>query len=167
MQTRTGRLSGEGAGLGLIAGVILAVAEMIVSAIMGSSAVLPLRLFGSVLLGRSALTDISAGTAILVGVVVHLALSAAFGALYGLLSTRVSDRTRTSSGREAGLGMLYGAALWLINFQIIARLFYPWMLLTPQFTQLVLHAVFYGLPLGLMFASEERRRVPHQVPRAV
>jgi hypothetical protein len=33
----------------------------------------------------------------------------------------------------AGLGLLLGAMIWLVNFQIIARILYPWLLMTPQF----------------------------------
>ena len=88
---------------------------------------------------------------------VHLALSALLGLIYGLVNARLSPETETRWARQAGLGLLFGALVWLVNFQVVARLLYPWFLTTPQSVQLLLHALFFGLPLGLMYAAAERR----------
>lgn len=154
----------EGLGFGVIAGIIFAVMEMAGSALMGNPLLMPIRMFASVVLGQSALDTDPLGTVVVVGTIAHLALSAAFGLIYGFVNARFSPTTETSWARQTGLGLLFGVALWLINFQIIARFLYPWFLEAPQFLQMAMHAIFFGLPLGLMYAAAERR-VQH-VPRA-
>lgn len=155
----TGQALSLGAGFGLVAGFIFAVVEIIASVAMGGPALMPVRMFASVVLGQGALTGaLSLGWVIVVGLVVHFALSALFGLIYGALESRMGVEGRTSWGRQSALGLLFGAAVWLVNFQIIARLIYPWFLAAPQFLQLMLHAVAFGLPLGLMFAAFERQR---------
>lgn len=153
----TARSVKEGIGYGLIAGVIFALMEVIASTIMGNPAITPFRLFASVLVGSEALTEMEAGNALLLGSVVHLVLSAAFGLVYGLIGASLTRRAQVWFGAQAGLGIAFGLALWLINFQLIARAAYPWFLETPQLMQALIHALFYGLPLGLMYAASERR----------
>lgn len=160
----------EGAGLGLIAGLLFAIVEMLASAAMGAPAWMPLRMFASVVLGQDALTTTSLGTAVVVGTITHLVLAALFGFIYGLLCSGLSSESRTNTARQSALGLLFGTALWLVNFQIIARLAYPWFLDTNQVAQWLMHALAYGLPLGLMLAGSERRvlRVrPAATPRTV
>lgn len=41
-------------------------------------------------------------------------------------NARLSTQTQTRWGRQVGLGLVFGAMPWLVNFQIVARLFYPW-----------------------------------------
>lgn len=159
MATSTRRGIREGIGFGLIAGIIFAAMEVAGAALMGNPPLMPLRMFASVVLGQAALETVSTGTALLVGSVVHLVLSALFGVVYGLVNSRLSAETRTGWARQAGIGLLFGVLIWLVNFQVIARAFYPWFLTTPQFLQMLMHAVFFGLPLGLMYAAAERRVV--------
>ena len=87
-------------------------------------------------------------------------LSAAFGLIYCLITARTSETTKRSWGTQAGIGALYGMALWLVNFQIVARIAYPWFLDAPQTAQAMLHALFFGLPLGLAYAGAGRRLRP-------
>lgn len=165
MATEIRRSAANGAGCGLLAGVVFGVMEILGAAVTGMPPLQPLRMFASVLLGEDALRATPMGLAALIGIVVHLALSAAFGVIYGLVNGALSARLRTSFARESVLGLLYGLALWIVNFQIIARIGYPWFLETPQFLQAVMHAVFYGLPLALMYVAGERRvRVLRPVP---
>lgn len=154
----------EGITAGIIAGMVFAMMEIVGAAMMGNPPLMPVRMFASVVLGQEAMQD-SLGTALIVGTVAHLALSAVFGVVYGLLAARASEATRTSFGRQAGLGILFGLAVWLVNFQIVARVLYPWFLGTPQFLQAMMHGLFFGLPLALLWAAAERRGHVH-VPAA-
>jgi hypothetical protein len=148
----------EGLLYGLVAGAIFAVAEIAAAAMMGDPALMPIRMFASILLGEAALAEVTLGAAVVVGLLVHFVLSAIFGVTYGAIVNGVlSPTTRGSMGAQTAIGLGFGAVLWLVNFQIIGRLLFPWFLMAPQFAQLVLHAVFFGLPLGLMFAASERR----------
>jgi hypothetical protein len=69
-------------------------------------------------------------------------------------------RTQTSGWSQAAIGIIYGVALHVVNFHVIARAAYPWFLDANQYMQLVMHALAYGLPLGLLYALAERRAHP-------
>jgi hypothetical protein len=146
----------EGLGFGIVAGVVFGVVEMAGAAMMGDSPLMPLRMFASVVLGEPALTSPDIGTVVGIGTVAHLVLSAIFGLVYGLFAANTSLETQTGWGRQAVLGLLFGVVLWFANFQIIARVLYPWFLQAPQFLQMAMHAMFFGLPLSLMYARAER-----------
>jgi phage shock protein PspC (stress-responsive transcriptional regulator) len=154
----------EGITAGIIAGIVFATMEIVGAVMMGNPALMPVRMFASVVLGQEAMQG-PLGTALVVGTIAHLALSAIFGIVYGLFAARASEATRTSFGRQAGLGVLFGLAVWLVNFQIVARVLYPWFLGTPQFLQAMMHGLFFGLPLALVYAGAERRAHVH-VPAA-
>lgn len=165
-----GRVVGQGMTYGLIAGLVFGAVELIGSAAMDNPALMPVRLSASVLLGREAFSEaVWRGWFVAVGLGVHFALSALFGLLYGVIESRLGVEGRTSWGRQSVVGLLFGAAVWLVDVQIIARLFYPWFLEAPQLLRLALHAVTFGLPLGLMFAATERyqRRTRRPVGTAV
>lgn len=157
MRDATRRGIKEGVAFGLIAGAIFGGIEIIAASMMGDPPLMPVRMFASTVLGEAALADTSLGTAVIIGFIAHFALSSIFGVIYGAANARFSLSTETSYGRQAALGLLFGAALWLVNFQVIARVLYPWFLTAPQGLQLMLHALFFGLPLALMYAAAERR----------
>jgi hypothetical protein len=46
----------------------------------------------------------------------------------------------------------------MVSFQFVGRGYYPWFLDVPQFEQILMHAVFMGLPLAMLFTAAERRR---------
>lgn len=157
MAAMTKRATVEGIGFGVVAGVVFALGEILVSVIRGDAWLAPLRLISSTVLGREALDGTPVATALLVGLLVHLVLSAGFGFMYGLLNALFSEATHTNWGLQAALGVVFGLVLWVGNFQVIARAYYPWFLDTPQFIQLVLHAALFGVPLALLYAAGERR----------
>lgn len=158
MKETTKRGAREGIVFGLVAGLILGVAEIIAASAAGLRPLLPLRMASSIFIGQEALTTTTTlATAVIVGIIVHFVLSALFGAIYGLVNATFTPKTETDYARQTGLGLLFGAALWLVNFQIIARGAYPWFLETSQWLQLLMHAVFFGLPVALMYALAERR----------
>jgi hypothetical protein len=154
----------EGLGFGLIAGTVFAIAQVAATMIAGDSAILAFRRLASVVLGSDALAVTPAATAVGVGIVVHLYLSAMYGAFYGIYNSALTMTSRRSLERQALIGPLFGVMLWLVNFQVLARVRYPWWLDLPQLPQICLHAVFFGLPLGLLYATAERRVVPAQRP---
>jgi hypothetical protein len=147
--------------------VIFGIVEIIASILGGNTPLMPLRMAASVFLGPEAITAVSLGTAAVVGLLVHFAVSAFYGLIYGLIQTRSSGAERTRYGTQAWAGFVFGLGVWLVNFQILARLFYPWFLATPQFAQALLHAVFFGMPLALMYAAGERRAHAHLRERHV
>lgn len=165
MSEVTRRSVKEGIGFGLLAGVIFAVVQIIAAVAMGMSALEPMRMFASVLFGAAAL-QFGPGAALIAGGIIHLVLAAIFGVVYGLINARLPLEAHTNAGTQVVLGLVYGAALWLVTYQIIARVAYPWFLDANQLAQFLLHAIFFGLPLGLLYAAGERRAVTVQARRA-
>jgi hypothetical protein len=144
---------------GLAAGVVLALAEVVLAVATGDSALRPVRMSAGVALGPPAFTPrVSTGTALLVGLGVHFALSAVAGLVYSFLDAMLPPDGRGRWEFQAAVGMLYGIAVWLVSFQFVGRGYYPWFLEVAQFPQIVLQAVFLGLPLALLFTAAERRR---------
>ena len=153
-------------GIGVVAGLIFAIAEVVAAAATGNPAVDPLRMASSVVLGDEAVSGASLAAVVVIGVFVHLVLSGVFGFIYaGLVEGSLMPRSRGSMAAHAALGSLFGLAVWAIDFQVFARLIYPWFLDTSQLLQAMLHTFLFGLPLGLLFASVERRQM--QALRAI
>ena len=144
---------------GVAAGVVLALAEVVLAVATGESAMHPVRMSAGVALGTSAFSpQVSAGTALLVGFGVHVLLSALAGLAYSLLDAMLPLDGRSRWEFQAAVGMLFGMFIWLVSFQFVGRGHYPWFTEVPQFPQIVLHAVFLGLPLAMLFTAAERRR---------
>jgi hypothetical protein len=155
----------EGLAFGLIAGITFGVGSVLVSALSGRPALLPLRLAASVVERRDAFAMSRAG-AIALGASVHIVLAGFFGLTYGFFATDLRRETRTGETAQAIVGAAFGAALWAVNLQVLARAFWPWFLDLPAGPVLVLHAACYGVPLGLLYALSERRTKPVQGPLA-
>ncbi|AKF84469.1 hypothetical protein SAMN05443572_114142 [Myxococcus fulvus] len=144
---------------GVAAGVVLALAEVVMALASGDSPWRPVRMSASVVLGPRAFgEDYPLGTLVMLGVGMHLAVSAIVGVFYSFLDAMLPPDGRGRWEFQAAVGMLFGIGVWLVDFQFVARGYYPWFLDVPQFAQIVLHAVFLGLPLAMLFTAAERRR---------
>jgi hypothetical protein len=150
------RSAKEGLGFGLIAGVVFAIAQVIATVVAGEPPFLAFRRIASVFVGPLALDTIPAPTVLLVAVIAHLFLSAIYGLFYGIYNSALTMPTRRSVQRQAVIGVLFGVMLWLVNFQVFARYLSPWLLELPQAAQVLLHALCFGLPLGLMYGTAEQ-----------
>lgn len=137
-----------GALMGLIAGLVFALFEMIASAAGGASFFAPLRLISSLVLGREALgPEVALGTAIAVGTLVHVVLSSLYGAIFGLIE-RYTPAFHDRKGGIVLWATLFGTGLWLVNFYVFAQYLWPWFLETNPLVQWIAHAFFYGTVLG-------------------
>jgi uncharacterized membrane protein YagU involved in acid resistance len=94
-------------------------------------------------------------TSPVLGAVVHLVLSAAFGVAFGL----VVPWFRTN-GTVALAGVAYGLLLYLLNFQVLARLFFTTFKMANQPFEVVVHVVFGILLAFAFFGSGVRRGEP-------
>jgi hypothetical protein len=94
-------------------------------------------------------------TEVTLGIIVHLFNSVLFGIVFALIAPLLRSSWLLVAG---GLG--YGLALYLVNFQVIGRLFFPWFV-DPrgpnQLLELVVHPLAYGLVLVPFFLSVVRR----------
>jgi hypothetical protein len=106
----------------------------------------PLNLISTLVLGKSAL--MTGEVSPWLGFGVHAVLSLAFGMLFALAVPALR-----SNGTVALAGGIYGALLYLVNFQILGRIFFDQFLQGPnQPFELVIHVVF-GHLLALAFYS--------------
>lgn len=141
---------------GLIAGVVFAAMEMIGAALMGMPAHMPIRMFASILLGKTALAPATPMVTVWPAALIsHFAIAAFWGTLFGLVMGAILSLR--SVGSLALAGVVFGTLVWLIDFYVLAPAFWPWFANTVVWVQLTMHALFYGLPLGLWVAYGTRR----------
>jgi hypothetical protein len=163
MNTNRKRVTFEGFAFGLIAGVILLAALMFDSAVTTGLPADPLRRAASVVLGFHALGS-SLGTTYLAGLAVHLALAGFFGVVYAQFEWRLAADARRHYGWQMGIGVVYAALVWIVNVAFLGHWLFPWLVLEYPMRHVVMHALFYGGALGLMFAGAERRTPLHLRP---
>jgi len=145
----------QGALAGIVAGIVFAAFEMIVSALMtGPEAFfMPLRMIGAIALGPEALDPgYSIVTAGVTGVIVHLVLAIIYGVIFGEIAAMLRGQ-----GAFTIAGSIFGLALWLINFYVIAPFAFPWFLDANPLVQFIAHTFFFGSVLGYYLWESHRR----------
>ena len=141
---------------GMLAGVVFALFEMLAAWAMGDGFWMPLRMIGAIVLGEEALeASYSLTGAAATGAVVHMVLSALFGAAFGVLLAAVPG-VGASRGVLVAAASLYGLALWIVNFYVIAPVAFEWFQDADPVVQFFAHTVFFGALLGALLAA----RVP-------
>jgi hypothetical protein len=145
----------QGAIAGIVAGLAFAAFEMMATAfMMGAEAFfMPLRMIGAIVLGQEALDPgFSLVTAGVAGMLVHVMLSVIYGIVFGEIATILR-------GPAAFIvaGGVFGLALWLVNFYVIAPFAFPWFLDSSPLVQFIGHTVFFGLVLGTYLWKSHQR----------
>src|SRR5262249_28054245 len=144
-----GRIESETVMSGVAAGFIMGLLEGTASVLSGQSVLLPLRSAASIVLGEDAFGG-SAPPISLLGAAVHFSIAVMFGFAYGVANSQVAWSDRVRGSWQAAMGAAFGTLIWVLDFQFIGRLFYPWMLGHSQIVQWAIHAFGFGLPLGLL-----------------
>ena len=147
-----------GAIMGIAAGGVFLIFEMIAAGIMGQSAFEPFRTIAAVVLGEGALpvqSTIGLAVVVPVALAIHYALSAFYGAVF---SATVGLIGILRNGRMALVvaASIFGFVLWLANFYAIAPALFPWFLMADPAVQSIAHTLFFGTPLGLMLGIRLR-----------
>ena len=149
-----------GAVMGVAAGGVCLIFEMIAAGIMGQSAFEPFRMIAAMVLGEGALpahSTIGLAVEVAVALAIHYALSAFYGAVLGAavgaIGTLRNDRMALS-----GAASVFGFFLWLANFGAIAPALFPWFLMADPAVQFIAHTLCFGTPLGLMLGIRLRSR---------
>ncbi len=140
---------------GIVAAIVFALFEMIASAaMMGAEGFfMPLRMIGAILVGPAALEPTyPLLAAVLAAVVVHLVLAI----LLGMIFASVTGGLR-SAATDVAIGALYGLAIWLVNFYVIAPAAFPWFSEANPVVQFIGHTFFFGAVLG-WYVWRSRRR---------
>jgi hypothetical protein len=150
---------------GVAAGLIFAAFEIVATALVDgrAAAMMPLRMIGGIILGRSALDSTAPLAFVAVtSVAVHLLLSVVYASIFAAIVTRIASATdgelMTSSGQVALAGGMFGTVLWLINFYVIAPLAgWTWFPANVHHVIAFLgHAFFFGCPLGWIVGRSTR-----------
>lgn len=137
---------------GAIAGMVMAMIEMVWSAAAGMGFWMPLRMIASVPLGTMP-PEISLGTGIAVGLGTHLVLSMMFGVVFVLLLWAL-PALRRSAMVTIVAASLFGLALWLVNFYVIAPVLgRDWFTDADKLQQFVAHTFGFGTVLGLYLTA--------------
>jgi len=157
-------LEDEGIRSSLLAGVAFGALEILAAGAANAAPLQPIKAAASLLLRERAYQSGYWLFSLVLGLSVHFSLAVLYGYAFGLMSTEIRLRTRLNFAREALLGVLFGLVLWAINFGIIARGLYPWLYAGNLPAQAAFHALGFGLPLSLLFARNERRRVARMGP---
>ncbi len=152
----TGRWVIAGLVGGTVAGIIFAMFEMIMAAIMGQSFFAPLMMIGAIVLGEGALPmpepTIGLSTIVPVGIAVHMVLSMIYGAVFGAVASSVGF-LRNNRWVLIGVVTVFGFALWIMNFYVVAPILFPWFGMANPVVQFFAHTFFFGTVLGLVLAS--------------
>ena len=142
---------------GIAAGIIFALFEMFAAAIMMGieAAFMPLSMIGAMVHGPAALnppSEIAAMTGVIVHMILSVAFAGAFAAIASALATTAAGDLLSTPRGLALAGMVFGTALWLVNFYIIAPVagwtWFPEQ--TNPVVQFLAHAFFFGAPVGWM-----------------
>ncbi|GIU84964.1 MAG: hypothetical protein KatS3mg008_1739 [Acidimicrobiales bacterium] len=96
--------------------------------------------------------QVDASSDVATGVLVHLALSALFGAIFALILPKM--RTNGTLLLSAGV---YGLVVYLVNFRILSPVFFPAFQDANQPFEVLVHLV-YGQLLAVFFLSRGVRR---------
>ncbi len=138
---------------GVLAGIVFAMFEMIMAAVLnGSEAFLmPLRMIGAIGVGASALDPatsiLTAGGA---GLVIHMVLSMMYGLMVAGVIALVPSLSRSTASVIA-VSSIAGFALWIMNFFVLAPIFgWNWFPDTQNVAvQFIAHTFTFGTVLGL------------------
>jgi hypothetical protein len=141
-----------GAVMGIAAGGVFLIFEMLAAGIMGQSAFGPFRMIAATVLGEGALpvqSSVDLAIVVPVALAIHYALSAFYGAVFGtaaaVIGTLRNDRTALVVAAS-----IFGFVLWLAHFYAIAPALFPWFLIANPVVQFIAHTFFFGTALGLM-----------------
>lgn len=108
--------------------------------------------------GEQALSQQFAAGPVILGILLHLLVAAAWGVLFGLLAYGLS------TGATLAAGATFGVVVWLVMFQVVMPIIgLGGMARTaPVSTNLVEHVAF-GLTVGFVFLPWQSK-VPHHPP---
>lgn len=151
----TGDLVKLGVISGIIAGIVFAMAEMLISLAMGNPLLSPLRLISSIVLGEAALQpNYSIVMAILVGVTVLVITSVICGVIF-VYALKTANQLSASDGKIILYGTIFGCLLWLINFMFISPTLFPQFQQTsPLWAGFIAHTFAFGTVLGAVVANQ-------------
>lgn len=141
-----------GALAGVIGGLAMAGVGALFAVSLGHDVWYTAKQISSLVFGHSVLDQpgMAAGP-VIVGSIIHLLLSAIFGAVYAVLSCKVLKLT-TSYGAPMIGGMVYALAIWLLAYYLALPILDPTLLAiySPLF---IIQNIVFGTVLGLSYGA--------------
>jgi uncharacterized YccA/Bax inhibitor family protein len=135
---------------GLIGGLAMAVVAAIISVMQGGDIWLESKQIATIVYGPAALAQEGFNFGpVLVGTLLHFAVSAALGAIFGIVTRRLL-RLTSDFGTYVLAGLIYGMLVWLLAFFVVLPLFNPALLESYAPSFIVQHLV-YGAVTGLVY----------------
>jgi hypothetical protein len=156
-----GALCARGAIAGLVAGFTFVLANMWYADAHGKPAIAPFLDISTIFHGSDKPNLNNASVDVVAGLVTHFALSMLFGIVFAL-GVAILRLARPPQLLLAA-ALVYGLALYVVNFQIVGRAFFPWFVDPSgpnQGFELWIHPVGYGLFLVPFFLTP-RPTGPH------
>ena len=122
---------------GIIGGAVFLALDMVLTPLSGGSGSEPPRLTAAIVLGDKVLSPSAPifPSVLLVGLIVHVALSILYGLTISALVHRTSLTTASLLGSIAGLG------LYVLNFYVFTSVF-PWFATGRTWVTVLVHLVF-------------------------
>ncbi len=152
-----GDLLARGAVAGLFAGLVFLLANMGWAVRGDKPAVAPMIDISTIFHNQDMPKPVEAGPFgpdnVVVGLVLHLSLSMLFGMAFALVAAMLLRRR--GAALLAVAGVVYGLAVYVVNFQVFGRVFFEWFtdpMGPPQGFEIFIHAV-YGLLLVPFFVG--------------
>ncbi len=135
-QTKAKERAIAGGVAGVVAGLVFAVLSMAYGAVVGPNVWAPLRMMATILGFEMAPTF--AAAPVLVGVGLHMMLSAVYGAVFAVIVG--------TAGRAVVLaaGAAFGLALYVVNFHVFAQLkqFAVFQMMAGNWFEIAVHVLF-------------------------
>jgi hypothetical protein len=120
---------------GMVAGAIFGALNMWYAHSTGMPWNMPLKMIATIVQGQGSLMTGKANP--IVGLAIHMVLSMMFGVVLALVTTR-----QRSDGERALTGLVFGAALYVLNFVLLAHIAFHAFKATNQPVELTTHLVF-------------------------
>jgi hypothetical protein len=138
-----------GAIAGLVGGLSMALVGAIISASVGGDIWLESKQIAAVVYGSAAAQPGFAAGPVLVGTLLHLLISTALGALFGIVTRRIFHLT-SEFGTLLMAGLIYGMLIWLVGYFAVLPAINPLLRETYAPAFIVQHLV-YGAVTGLVY----------------
>jgi uncharacterized membrane protein YagU involved in acid resistance len=148
---------GSAAVAGVVAGIVFMMLEMMMVAVfMGQSPWGPPRMMAAMLMGKDVLPMPGAPvtfdfTIMMVAMMIHLVLSVLLGLVLGWIIHRMDK------GAALLTGLVFGLAVYVVDFYLIAPILFPWFTMARNWISIVTHAVF-GLVIAAVYVASRDRK---------
>ncbi len=165
LRWHVGDLFTRGAIAGITAGFVFLLANMAYATTQGKPSLAPFMDISTIFHGTDKPASMTPTLDMLAtGAVVHISLSIAFGVVFALLVGAFAPLVRNWLVLAAA-GVLYGVALYVVNFQILGNTIFEWFT-NPQGPdqgfEVFIHAVFGLLLVPFFLGLAERLRTAEQ-----